>query len=375
MKNNLKIEKIVHNGYGLARDNNKTYFIPYTLPDEVVNVKIIKSKKNIDFGIPEKIIKESEHRVKPKCKYFRDCGGCDFQHIDYNKQVKIKEEIIKEFFHNNGIKIENPVKFIPSPEPYHYRINVHLHVLNNQAGYFKKNTKILIPIDECSVLKENIVKFINSNDQFNNISSLIIKSDNSNNISSNIRENKLKFSIDDLNINYDYRCFFQTNQFLIKSWLDIISGYAEPFNKKRIIELYCGVGIISLYLSKQFDIKKITGIDRDNTSINFAKINREKNNLNRVKFKAGKAEKLINDFDYASIVIFNPPRRGIDRSLLLKTLKLNPEAVIYSSCEISTFVRDLKIIVSNGYEFRELTGLDIFPQTYHFEIVGLFVKT
>lgn len=253
-------------------------------------------------------------------------------------------------------------------------MNTRLQIQNKKPGYFKKNSKKIILIDTCPLLDENILNFIQSINDIPSVPYLIIKTDNNKNISSNIKQKKLSFSIDDITIQYDYRVFFQTNKFLIQPWLNVIKNFVSSFNKKRIIEFYCGTGIISLYLAKNFNIKKISGVDSDNTAVNFAKINREKNKLFNIKYLAGKAEKIIHEFEYANVVIINPPRAGVPQKVLDLIIKLKPEAIIYSSCEISTFIRDAKILTLNNYSLEKITALDMFPQTHHFETVGLFVR-
>ena len=373
MKKILRVEKIVHNGYGLSRENNKTYFIPYKIENEEVEIKIIKEKKNYSYAFPEKVLSPSKHRVRPECSYFQSCGGCDFQHIDYSHQITVKKNVINEFIQKADIFPEQEVNFIPSPEPFAYRINTKLRIQSNRFGFLKKHSNKIILIDRCPLLDENINKFIRSVKDYHSIKSLIIKIDNNKNISSNIKKNRLQFSVDDLNIYYDFRVFFQANKFLIKKWLEIIAGFISPFNKKRIIEFYCGTGIISLYLAAKFDIKKITGIDIDNTAINFARLSREKNRLFNIKFISGRAEKAVKEFSAANVVIIDPPRGGVSGEVLDKILKLQPQAIVYLSCEISTFIRDAGEIIEKGYTFQNLCALDMFPQTYHFETIGLFV--
>ena len=103
-------------------------------------------------------------------------------------------------------------------------------------------------------------------------------------------------------------------------------------------------------------------------------MNRTENKLFNVKFKAGKVERALLDHQNANVIIIDPPRRGVSDEVLQQIVKIQPEAIIYSSCEISTFTRDTKILASKGYHLEKLTGFDMFPQTDHFELVGLFLK-
>lgn len=370
---NLQIEKIVHNGYGLSRHQGMTVFIPYTIENETVEIKEIQSKKNYGYAYPLKITDKSPHRIEPSCPYFQVCGGCDFQHIAYDHQVEIKQKIIKEEINKNKLITGQPISFIPSEGPYHYRLNTRLHIRDNRTGFFKKNSREIVLIDNCPLLHQDISDCMRSLNKKITVPSLIIKTDNDHHISSNIKPERLCYRLDGLDIYYDHRIFFQANIYLITKWLNTIKDMFSRFNKNRVVELYCGAGIISLFLARHFIIKKMTGVDNNNNSINFAKMNREKNKLFNIKFFASQAEKAIDEFTSVNVVIVNPPRTGVDKDLLKKIVKLNPEAIIYSSCEISTFLRDA-VILKDKYSIEKITALDMFPQTYHFETVGLFVR-
>jgi len=372
-KKKLFIEKIVHQGYGLARYQKKVFFLPYTLEGETVDYKIVEKKKSYTFAFPLAIFSPSPYRIKPLCPFFKKCGGCDFQHVVYTHQIEIKKSIIQDFINKYKIRFKGPIEFLPSPEPFNYRINVKFKVRNNKVGFYQKYSNEFVPINKCLLLDENINSFIDSVTSFPDIDTLIVKIDNNNNnISSNIKKGRLTFIIDDLKFFYDYRVFFQSNKFLIKKWLDVIAEFIEPFSKKRVIDIYCGSGIISLYLTKKFKIKKITGIEKDNTAINFARLSREANKLFNIKFICKKAEKGLEAFESANIIILNPPRQGASREVLKKIIALHPQAIVYSSCEISTFIRDAVRFIDKGYHLEKITALDMFPQTYHFETVGLF---
>ncbi len=374
----IKIEKIVHNGLGLGRVNNKTIFVPYTLPDEYVEVEIIEDKKSYATGVLNNIIKKSPKRIKPICKYFTRCGGCDFLHIPYDEQINIKKEILKYFLNKINID-DNNIEFITSPETFNYRNSVKFRILNNMPSFYQKHSYNFVNIDYCFLLKENINNFIKNLKLDKYFEYLIIKSDNKDRISTNIyskgKKNRISFEIDELKIYYDYRVFFQVNESIIPLWLGTIKDFIQDMPKKRIVELYSGVGIISLYLSSKFkEIKKITGVEIDNLAVNFAKINREKNKLLNTHFISGKVNKVLNNFkeSHINILILDPPREGVDKLSRNKIIKLRPDTIIYSSCEISTFIRDAQFFIENGYSLIDIKGIDMFPQTYHFEIVAKF---
>ncbi len=376
----IKIDKIVHNGSGIGRINNKVFFIPYTLPDEIIDIDITEEKKSYNIGKIKKILEPSPNRIIPKCPLFMQCGGCDFQHISYDYQADIKKNIIDEFLLKAEINVLNKTTFVKSPDIFNYRNSAKFHIFNYTPSFFAKNSKNFLPIKYCDILDDNINNFIGDLKLEKHIDTISVKIDNQNNLSTNLlstnnKKNRLCYKLNSLNIEFDYRIFFQVNNSIIPIWLETIKKYIELYPKKHILDLYSGVGIISFYLASQFkDIKKISSVEIDNTAVNFAKQNRNKNKINKIHFVAGKVERVINNYEHADIVVLNPPRSGVKKNILNKIIKINSGIIIYSSCEISTFIRDAKILTENGFELEYLTGFDMFPQTYHFETLGLFKK-
>ncbi len=375
----LKIDKIINNGYGLGKISNKVFFVPYTIPGEVVDVEIAESKKSYNMAFVKDIKEISPDRIKPRCDLFKKCGGCDFLHISYEKQIEIKKNIIIEFLEKHKITVEVPVEFIKSPEPFNYRNSARFAVFNLKPAFFKKNSKDFVEVNYCFILDNKINDFISELNLKSYVDELILKIDNTEHISHNLlsssnKKNRLKFKINDLIIEYDYRVFFQVNNSIIPVWLNLIAEFLEPFPKKRILDLYSGVGIISLFLASQYrkDIKKITGIEVDNTAVNFARLNREKNRLLNTHFVAGRVERILHNYETADIVIVDPPRSGLGKKVAENLKRIKPRVIIYSSCDISTFIRDAEKLIDAGYSLQKIVGLDMFPQTYHFETLALF---
>ncbi len=373
MSYQVKIEKIIHKGYGLAKLNNKVIFVHNVLPEEEVAIKIIDSTKNYDFAIPEQILKISPERIDASCPYYLLCGGCQLMHTHYENQIKIKTEIVKEFA--TEIHPQEICEFVQSPDPYHYKSAVQFIMKNNSIGFYQRHSHNLIPVNYCYIVDEQINQFIKTLKMDQRFEQLVIKIDNHKNVSSNLFHQKkkhLKYVIEDLVLQYDYRTFFQSNQFLIPSWLELIKKEISQFNLKRVLDLYSGVGIITLYLAHQLPIKKITGIELDNTASNFAKMNRDVNKIMNANFQSGDAIRVLKNYDYTSALIMNPPRGGAGKEVIKEIARLRPEGIIISSCEISNFIRDAQDLIEQGYECVKLIPMDMFPQTYHFEVIGVF---
>ena len=167
-----------HQGRGIGKLNNKTVFVNNALPKEVVEIKVLKEKKNFIEANVNKIITSSPVRINPICPYFNICGGCDIMHISYEEQLKFKQKKI-ENIKNRFSNIDFKIKDIISSNDLYYRNKVTLHVSNNKIGYFKEKSNDLIEIDSCILLDKNINKIysiIKNNMNLDGITSIVIRS-------------------------------------------------------------------------------------------------------------------------------------------------------------------------------------------------------
>ncbi len=372
----IKIEKVVYNGFGLSRYNGKVIFTDFVIPDEIVCVEIIKEKKSHSFAKLLKVLSPSEKRVNPECKYFTICGGCQWQHIQYPYQLVCKKEILTESIKGIG-KLEKipEVEIIPSPH-FNYRNRAKFHISDGKLGFFKKNSHNLITIDSCKILTEEINSFIkdfnyhklfksykdNKIEVFSTSSGEVLHS-NKKFIYDAFAGNKFRISINS---------FFQGNKFLIEKMLDIVKTHSIGYN--RFLDLYCGVGLFTIPLGKI--ISKGIGIESSNASYKDSLKNLKLNNLENIKFfrkKVENSEKLIKSFK-PDLVVVDPPRAGIHRKIVecLNNLE-SIETIIYISCNPLTFSRDLKIFASKFY-LQKLYLLDMFPHTFHIETVSVLQK-
>jgi len=165
--------------------------------------------------------------------------------------------------------------------------------------------------------------------------------------------------------------FFQINRYQIENWLNVILNYVGE-GHKTIIDLYCGVGLISLPLSERAE--KVIGIEINKNSIKDATYSMLENKINNIEFIADDSGKALSKIDYADVIVLDPTRAGCDKKAINEILRIKPQKVIYVSCDTATFSRDCRLLVDGGYELKEVQPVDMFPYTYHIEVVGLLVK-
>ena len=392
----VKIIAFDHQGRGIAKINNKVVFVPNTLVGEIVNIEILIDKKKYAVGLVKEIVKKSPKRVNVLCPYYNKCGGCDLLHIEYNEQLKLKEEMVKNIF-DRYLKKEVKINKIVSGKQYNYRNKVTLQV-NKNIGFFNKSSYDIVNIDNCLIASENINYFINSLKKMNlkDVSQVIIRcSKNTNDkmlafkTNKNIDINLLKDNVSSLIINdkviygknkiierlKDYQfvispnAFFQTNTDMAINLYDTVIEMANFDLNDIVLDLYCGTGTIGIYISK--NVKQVLGVEINQSAINDAKENKKINNIKNISFICEDSSKVLKNIKYKpNVVIVDPPRSGLTKKLIYDLLKIKANKIIYVSCNPLTLVRDLNLL-ENKYDVVSVTPVDMFPNTHHVECVCL----
>ncbi len=363
MKEVVTITSYDHKGRGIARINDKIVFIPNTITNEIVEIEIIKNKKNYMEAKVISFIKESPNRIKNICPYYPTCGGCDLLHLSYVEQLKYKEEKIHNIitrYTKADIKIK-PI--VPSDKQFNYRNKVTFQTDNGKIGYYSKESNNIIALDNCALLdqrlneylsnikdaKEKIVLRTNSHDVLDNSNDTIIKE---------IGKYKYLVSLDS---------FFQINDNVTYKMYEQIKRYCNATKEDSILDLYCGTGTIGIYLSDS--CKEVLGIEINSQAIKDANQNKKLNNISNINFIASDVSKVINKIKFKpTIVVVDPPRAGLDEKTIKEIIKINPRTLVYTSCDPMTLARDLNIL-KYYFKIDEITPFDMFPNTYHVECV------
>jgi 23S rRNA (uracil1939-C5)-methyltransferase len=180
--------------------------------------------------------------------------------------------------------------------------------------------------------------------------------------------------IGDLSFEIGFRSFFQTNTLQAENMFELIAQYADLTGREKIIDAYCGIGSIGLYLAQK--AHKVFGIEWVRPAITDARINARKNNIKNAFFEVGNVDQVIrkwSKFKFDAIIL-DPPRKGVSKQTLKTVIRMGIPRIVYVSCDQATMGRDLRYLTHGGYEIREVTPVDMFPQTTQIESVSLLVK-
>ncbi len=226
------------------------------------------------------------------------------------------------------------------------------------------------------------------------VNALLSVSDNIKSIILNVNKKRTNLVLGDKNVllygrEYivDYLCdlkfeispnsFFQVNPHQTKKLYDKAIDMAKITQNDRVLDIYCGIGTISLAAAKK--AKYVIGVEIVEQAISDAKKNAERNGIYNAEFYAADAAEIVPELiekgEKPDVVILDPPRKGSDENTLAAILKVKPDRIVYVSCNPATLARDLKFLCDGGYHIKKVCGVDMFPQTVHVETVVLMSKT
>ena len=401
MKDVYKVIKMDHTGRGIIKVNNKIAFVNNALIGDEITIKINNEKKTYIEADVDEYIRKSDLRRKGFCKYYDICGGCNIGMLKYYEQLKYKEEkiqnIVKKYL-KEDIKIN---KIIYSND-LNYRNKVTLHIKDNKIGFYKNGTNTLVEINYCELVDSFINEIINRLSIFikkykNDLKEVTIRCSSNNQgmliFKGSIDEKIVLNEFIDINVIYinnkllkgkyieeeigDYKfvitqdSFFQVNKYNTEKLYNEVLRFINNKKINSCLDLYCGTGTIGIYISNYF--KKVLGIEQNKNAIDSALINKKINKVNNIDFVNSKVEDYIdklNDFD---CIITDPPRSGMDNNTINNIKRINPKYIIYVSCDPMTLIRDL-LLLKDKYSIKEITPVDMFPNTYHCESVCILER-
>lgn len=388
----VKIDKLSHDLRGITKIDNKITFIPKTLPEEVVNIRITKQKKKFNEGCLTTIIEESKDRVKYICPYYDICGGCDTGHILYSKSIMYKKDVVVDIFKRYcDMDVDMDIVY-DDDNIYNYRNKITLRVNDGKLALVGES---LVNIDYCYLVNDNINRVIGilNGICLDGIDEVIIRGtdeimviikgniDNDkliqilkDNVSSIFINGVKVFGNDYIMIsvgNYRYAVypdsFFQVNTKMISRLYDKVLEFAGRGDK--LLDLYCGAGTIGIYLANNFN--SVRGIEQNESAIKGANLNKGINDIKNISFVCEKASD-INEI-VEDVVVVDPPRSGLDSTTIKRILDSNVERLIYVSCNPITLARDINIL-KDKYNLVGMSLFDMFPNTSHAECVCLLIN-
>jgi 23S rRNA (uracil1939-C5)-methyltransferase len=343
------IEKIVFGGDGLARSpEGFIVFVPFTAEGDRVVVKVTERKAHHVRAEIVEILNPCAGRETAPCPYYAHCGGCQYQHLTYAEECRLKEAQVREAFFRTARMSDAPVRpIIASPQPYHYRNRITVHAEAGRVGFRSVNGRELVDIKACLLAREAV------NGELTKLRSGSVADGH--------------YSLRDASI--PPSGFFQANEDLREALRDLVAEVL-PSTGKMLLEGYCGGGFFTAQAAKRF--ANVIAVDNDPRTLRDA----QRLGLGNVAWVQGDAASVLPDELRARrheelAVLLDPPREGLPVRLT-EALCLDPVAsLVYVSCDPATLARDARML-SKSYRLVSVQPIDLFPRTAQIECVSVW---
>ena len=363
-------------------------FVPFCLPGEQVKARIFRNDSNCSHADLIEVVKPSPDRVEPKCSLFGSCGGCQYQHLSYSKQLLWKSQQVAELA-SRLAGLEIPVLApIPSPKEWNYRskLTPHFNKPKNgevdAIGFLAQGTRSrLIDVPQCPIAMEAINEVFPAirKDAQSRASSYkkgvtLLMRAHAAGVETNHRA-VISEEVNGLTFHFLAGDFFQNNPFILPEFVDYVAAEAAQDGCTHLVDAYCGSGLFALSLAKHFE--KVAGVEVSETSADFARRNAQLNDLPQVEILTSSAEGIFDDLTFdgdRTALVIDPPRKGCTPGFLEQLASFGPRRVVYVSCNPATQMRDFVQLNEAGYEVEKIQPFDLFPHTRHLECVATLTK-
>ncbi len=394
---NLEITSLVHGGRGIGRHEGKAVFVPLVAPGDLIDCRVVKSRRRFAEAELSELIVSSPLRREPPCPFFGTCGGCQWQHLPYSEQLRWKEQNFVDLMVRSKMVQADRIKpIMAAPDEWHYRNRIQLktHFTDGElaVGFYQHGSHRVVDIDHCRLVAPPIQESLNllrealhdapgaeSVEQIDlacgddgqvrillfaqpkNYASLhrwlhsfacryqlnaCIRTARQGPVEVVYGAGELTVSIDQpaLDLRYGPGGFVQVNSSQNRAMVSNMLDLLDLDGNENVLDLFCGMGNFSLPLARK--AKHVVGVEDHAPSIEMARLNAQANMLENVEFVAADASAALARFkgQEVDLVILDPPRAG-NYQAVTQILQVSPKRVLYVSCDPATLVRDLVPLV------------------------------
>lgn len=391
-----RIDSMAYGGYGVARVEGFVHFVPGSAPGDLAEIEPVVRKKRHGFSRLCRIVEPSPLRTDPFCPCFGECGGCQYQHIQYEEQKRIKQKIFVEQMRRIGGLTD-----IPEPEmsgSAAKRSRMRFHLRDGEIGLYRTRSHTLCPIEACGIASppvnavlQEIQRFLKHNRKVYNGTITILTSPDGALIAAALARGEaqdlygslghavqgctvieqerrivlgepyLPVSVRGLTLYVPPDAFSQVNPEINEVLVNEICEFMK--GSEQVMDLYCGCGNIALPLSQV--CTSVVGVESEPGSADAARYSASMAGITNASFRTADVQKAeIGDTDG---LVLDPPRSGLPAALIRNITNQMPVKIAYVSCNPSTLARDLRLFMEAGYRIDSIRLLDMFPHTYHIE--------
>lgn len=430
-------------GQGVAKIDGCAVFIPNAIAGERVLVRIEKAQKTWAAGKITEVLEKSPHRVNRECPVAKLCGGCDFWHMDYKEETRMKAERVRQALNRIGGENLTEIPILAAPDCHSYRNKAQYPVSSKKgrvfAGFFKAGTHQVVENDRCLILPEEtdkvkkiVIDYVNhyrisaydeeahkgllrhiyvrrgavsgqvlvclvvnsrklphTEDLIKRLQAVqgfttLVLSVNTKKGNTILGDEFITLHgpgyIEDTLCGLDFRLsarsFYQVNHHQAQRLYEAAISQAEITKEDTVLDLYCGVGTITLCMAKAAG--SVIGVEVIPQAVEDARENAKRNGIENAEFFCGDAGEAALALEAkgvkADVVVVDPPRKGLNADAIEALARFAPRRIVYVSCDPATLARDVALLKDRGYRLKNAMAADLFPRCAHIESIACLVS-
>jgi 23S rRNA (uracil1939-C5)-methyltransferase len=409
----IELTAAAYGGEAIGRlPDGKAVFVPYALPGERVRARVTDEKRGHARAELLEVLRPAQERIVPRCKHFAVCGGCHYQHLGYEDQLKLKTRILRDQL-TRIARIENPPlrPIVPSPRVWNYRNTLQFHLTaEGRPGFQAANSHTVVPIQECHLPEaalneawpqldiealpglERVELRLGAEDDL--LVSLISSRADLPEFDTDLPlsmvflgpQGRVVLAGEDYTFievtaplgdcagrafRVSAGSFFQVNTLQAQAMVQHLRDTLPLTPHTRLLDVYCGVGLFSALLASQ--VAEVIGVELSAAACEDYAFNLDE--FEHVSLYQGSAENVLPGLEmHLDVAIVDPPRAGVERQALDALLRAAPPVLAYVSCDPTTLARDTRWLLDGGYNLEQVTPFDLFPHTFHIESISIFKK-
>lgn len=399
----LETHDMAHGGDAVGRSNGKAYFVSGALPGELVRVDEVNDRGSYAKARLSEVVRPSGGRVDPTCPHFDVCGGCQWQYASYDTQLTMKRDIVAGQLRHLA-RMKDPVvrdTVAPGP-PLGYRNKMAFNIVDGRPGQFRRGTHIVEPIDACQLLVPELAEIYANLGPLDDVDRLVLRTGTRTGERLIVIDGVVPDQADEWGVSVVHRdrgrltrvigadhiheivdgvrfritgpAFFQVNTPGADVLVGLVREALQPTIEDVLLDAYSGGGLFSATVGTTAG--RVVAVETGPEAVADLQHNLRVNDCFNAEMIDGRVEDVLEDpIDDWTIAICDPPRTGLGVNGVMGIVQPRPRAIAYVSCDPASFSRDVRYFDEVGYELAWATPVDLFPQSFHVETVGLLVES
>lgn len=400
----VNLTVLAYGGEAMGRlPDGRAVFVPFALPGEIARVRLVEERKGFARAELVEVLAPSPERIEPRCRHFGHCGGCHYQHLPYQAQLRVKTTVLQDQLERIGKLANIPIQpAVASPDPFYYRNSVQFHLTSEgKLGFHRMRSQEVMEIQECHLPEEtlNIVWPQLEFDPLDDLDRIGLRA-GSDDVQLILESSDLQtpeLSVEELTLSAVHLSpagplvlagsdhviievldrpfrvsagsFFQVNTAMAGAMVRHVLDHLNLEPGITVLDVYCGVGLFSAFLAPLAG--QLVGVESAASACDDFVENLDE--FENVALYEGAAEEVLPVLDLRpDVVLVDPPRGGLEPLALDGLLAMKSPRLVYISCDPATLARDAGRLVAGGYRLQQITPFDLFPQTYHIESISFW---